>query len=118
MRRFCAFIMLAIAAAVWATGASVRGQVVINEVVEDERQADSTDTTDNREFIELYNAGSTPANIGNYTMHYWLLGTGATTPGSYFPTHDTIPAGTTLAPHAYYVIGADSVPNVNLALPG
>ena len=38
------------------------------------RISDSTDMTDNREFIELYNAGSTAANIGNYTMHYWLLG--------------------------------------------
>ncbi len=105
-----------LAGGLWVAGASVRGQVVINEVVEDERQADSTDTTDNREFIELYNAGNTPANIGNYTMHYYLLGTTANPVGSYFASHDTIPAGTMLAPHAYYVIGADSVPNVNMPL--
>ncbi|HEX3599916.1 MAG TPA: lamin tail domain-containing protein, partial [Lacipirellulaceae bacterium] len=108
--------LLLFGAAVWASATHVRGQVVINEIVEDEQDFESTDVTDNREFIELYNAGSTAVNVGGYTMNYWLLGTSATTPGSYFASHDTIPSGTTLAPHAFYVIGADSVPNVNQPL--
>jgi hypothetical protein len=116
MRKIRMTAIALLASALLVHGASVRGQVVINEIVEDERQADSTDTTDNREFIELYNAGSTPANIGNYTMHYYLLGTTANPVGSYFASHDTIPAGTILAPHTYWVIGADSVPNVNQPL--
>lgn len=99
--------------AVWVAAINVRGQVVINEIVEDERQADSSDTTDTRDFIELYNAGNSAVNVGNYTMNYWQLGTAATTPGSYFPTHDTIPAGTMLAAHGYYVFGNTGVPNLN-----
>ncbi len=107
--------LLLFGAAVWFAATSSRGQVVINEIVEDEQDAGSTDVTDNREFIELYNAGVSAVDISGWTMNYWLLGDSAN-PGSYFGVSDEIPSGTTLASHAYYVIGADSVPNVNLPL--
>jgi hypothetical protein len=97
-------------------GGRACGQITINEIVEDEQDFETTDVTDNREFIELYNAGNSAVDISNYTMHYYLLGTGASPVGSYFLSHDTIPSGTSLASHAYYVIGADSVPHVNLPL--
>src|SRR3954471_10134980 len=107
--------LLVAGAAMWIGGPSAFGQVVINEIVHDERQADSTQIPDTREFIELYNSGNAAVNIGDWVMKYWQLGTTAGG-GSYFATSDTIPTGTSLASHAYYVIGATGVPHVNLDL--
>ena len=50
-------------------------------------------------FIELYNAGSTPVDISNWTVVY---GSATATSNTLLAT---IPAGTTLAPGAYYVLG-------------
>jgi hypothetical protein len=94
--------------ALWSRGAC--GQIVINEVVADERTAGSTPlAAEPREFIELYNAGNSPVDISGYSMKYWDL----TTPGTYFPPIDTIDPGTTLPAGGYYVIGNGAVPNVN-----
>src|SRR5262249_21236932 len=109
MRRLRFWALATLVAAAGMNAAIVRGQVVINELVEDEQDFESTDVSDTRDFIELYNAGNSAVDISNYTMHYYLLGN-ATTGGSYFTNtstmqevHDTIPAKTTLASHAYYV---------------
>ena len=73
--------------------------VTINEVLFDDSG------TDDREFIELFNAGSTTIDISGWTVG----GRDLTTTN---PTA-TIPSGTTLAPGAYYVLGNTGVLNVN-----
>ncbi len=102
-------------AGLFLTRHNAMAQVVINEIVEDERAADSTQVPDTREFIELYNSGNSAVDISGWTLNYWQLGTAAGA-GSYFATFDTVPNGTSLASHAYYVVGASGVPNVNLDL--
>jgi len=93
------------------SSSTLLGQVVINEVVYDEAEADSSDVVpDTREFIELYNAGSTAVDISGWKLNTFQLASGSTT------ATDTIPAGTSLPPGDYYVIGASGVPNVDLDL--
>jgi hypothetical protein len=87
--------------------------IVINEIVDDIRTAGSGAADDDREFIELYNAGATAVNIGDWTLNYWVLGSTAGA-GAYAPTNDTIPSGTMLAPGDYYVVGHPNVLNVDL----
>lgn len=84
---------------------TLRAEVVINEFQYD----DTVGTTDDREFIELYNNGLAPVDISG-----WIIGgrSGtATNPSA------TIPAETTLGPGAFYVIGNLGVPNLNLEVP-
>lgn len=80
--------------------------VVINEVVYDDSG------TDDREFVELYNAGLAPIDISG-----WMLRASDTVapPGDNNPDY-TIPAGTVLTPGQYYVIGAATVPNVDFVV--
>jgi hypothetical protein len=92
-------------------------KIVINEIVDDIRTAGSGNATDDREFIELYNADNVPVNIGDWTLNYWVLGSMAGG-GAYTPVNDTIPAGTILQPGDYYVVGNSSVPNVDLPIDG
>ena len=73
--------------------------VVINEFVHDDN------STDNREFIELYNNGAVAEDISGWTV----TGRDVTTTNQ----TATIPAATSLAPGAYYVIGNADVNNVN-----
>ena len=74
-------------------------QVVINEF-----QYDDTGTTDDREFVELFNAGILPVDIGN-----WVVAGRDTVTN--VPV--TIPAGTMLASGGFYVIGNAGVPTTN-----
>jgi hypothetical protein len=87
------------------------GQVVINELVEDEQDFDSTNdiAPDTREFVELYNDGNSPISIENWSIGTIQLSTGL--PYASF----TIPAGATIPAKGYYVIGSGggAVPNVN-----
>jgi hypothetical protein len=86
---------------------SASGQIVINELVEDEQDFETTDVVpDTREFVELYNAGATPVDLTGWSLGIWDLDTGA-----YGPV-DVIPTGT-IAPGGYFVIGGAAVPNVN-----
>ena len=75
-------------------------QVVINEF-----QYDDTGTSDDREFIELYNAGPAAVEIGG-----WELG-GRDIAG--LNSSVTITPGTSLPSGGYYVIGNPGVLNVN-----
>ncbi len=75
------------------------GQVVINEVVYDDG------STDDREFVELFNPTANPVTIGGWTL-------GGRDPTAANATV-TITAGTVLAPGGYYVIGNTGVLNVN-----
>jgi hypothetical protein len=78
---------------------ALRGDVVINEIQFDDS------AVDDREFVELFNAGTTPVDIGGWVLR------GNDPSGSNIVT--TIPATTTLAPAAFYVIGNAGVPDVN-----
>jgi hypothetical protein len=95
------------AAALLAAASPGFGQIVINELVEDEQDFETTDVTpDTREFVELYNAGASPVDLTGWTVGLWDLDTG--TQG----VVDTIPSGT-IAPGDYFVIGGAAVPNVD-----
>jgi hypothetical protein len=80
--------------------------IVINEIVEDEQDFESTDVADTREFVELYNPTNSPVLIENWTLSVSDLIGGA-------PISDTFPQGATIPAKGYYVIGAAGVPNVN-----
>ncbi|RIK83872.1 MAG: hypothetical protein DCC67_05595 [Planctomycetota bacterium] len=81
-----------------ACGATARGQVVINELVKEERTAGAGAVSpDAREFVELYNAGATAVDIGNWTL---VNDTGT-------PITDTIPAGSSIPAGGYFVIAAE-----------
>jgi hypothetical protein len=98
---------IAVAALLMAPGASF-GQIVINELVEDEQDFETTDITpDTREFVELYNSGATPVDLTGWTLGLWDLDTG--TQG----VVDTLPGGSMIAAGGYFVIGGAAVPNVN-----
>ncbi len=107
MRPFRAIAWGIAAAALLLAAAPGFGQIVINELVEDEQDFETTDITpDTREFVELYNASATPVDLTGWTLGLWDLDTG--TQG----VVDTIPSGT-IAPGGYFVIGGSAVPNVN-----
>ncbi len=84
---------------VFGLRANARADVVINEFVYDDG------STDDREFVELYNNGLSPAGIGGWT----LGGQDQVGPNSTV----TITAGATINPGGFYVIGRTGVPNVN-----
>jgi hypothetical protein len=88
--------------------------VVINEIVEDEQDFESTDISpDTREFVEFYNATAAPIDISGWTLDLVDLGVAVSDPPSPPLTHDIMPAGSTIPAHGYFVIGAATVPNVN-----
>lgn len=102
-------VLLATFAALWT--ANGRAEVVINEMVYDEANAGGSDVVpDSREFVELYNNGNAPVNIGDWNLGSVNLASGAAV------FQDTIPTGTMLAPGDFYVIGSANVPNVDLNL--
>ncbi len=78
---------------------AVRASVVINELVYDDGGVDD------REFVELYNNGNLPVDIGGWT----LGGQDQVGPN----TTVTITSGATINPGGYYVIGQTGVLNVN-----
>ncbi len=81
--------------------------VVINEFQYDDS------STDDREFVELYNRSNAPVDISGWVLVDYdqgstiYGGTGGTDP-SY-----TIPTGTILQPGGFWVMGSAVVPNVN-----
>src|SRR5689334_752895 len=104
--RKIAFLMAG--AIVWVASSAAFGQVVINEIVEDEQDFESTDIApDTRDFIELYNSGNSPADVSGWQLNYYQLGTAIGTGNSYFATADTLDPGTIIPAHGYYVLGND-----------
>lgn len=67
-------------------GASCVDHVVISEL----------STYMSNEFVELYNRGGTSADLGGCTLDYAM--------GASWATRATLPAGTTLASHGYYLL--------------
>ena len=87
--------------AVAAATAFASADIIINEVDYDNIGGDGS------EFVELFNNGATPVNIGGWRV---VLVNGS---NDTFYSIITIPAGTTLAAGAYWVIGSSLVANVN-----
>jgi hypothetical protein len=81
-----------------------RGAIIINEFVYDDSG------TDDREFVELFNAGAVAIDISGWVV----TGRDATTTNA----SATIPAATTLAPGAFYVLGNTGVLNSNQTVAG
>ncbi|MCI0332813.1 MAG: lamin tail domain-containing protein [Planctomycetes bacterium] len=105
MRRFttCAIICGLLFAPSFAHAA-----VIINEVVYDD------ESTDNREFVELYNSGGAAVDISG-----WVVRNSDTVAHPADNNADfTIPAATVLAAGDYYVIAQTGVPNVDLVVVG
>jgi hypothetical protein len=98
MRRSTLLALGVLAAAV----APVSAQVVINEFAYDDSG------TDDREFVELYNAGAAAIDLSGWQ----LLGQDTGAPY----TTITLPAGTSIAAGGYLVLGNAGVPNVPAAL--
>lgn len=94
-------LLVSACAGVLALAPFASGQVVINEFVYDDS------STDDREYVELFNSGGAAVDISGWTL-------GGRDNGGVNAGTVTIPAGTTLNPGAFYVIGQANVPNVNL----
>src|SRR5690606_29718087 len=111
-------IRLSASSLVWCSIASlvawvpsqVWGQIVINELVVNQRDYDGN-TPDIREFVELYNAGTETVNLENWTVRSWDLASG--TPGFV----DTLP-NHLLNPGDYFVMGHAGVPGLDMSLGG
>jgi len=91
----------AAAAALLVAATPAAAQLVINEYTYDDS------STDDREFVELYNASGSDLDASGWS----LLGINGND-GS-ITTTDTIPAATTIPAGGYYVIGQAGVPNLN-----
>jgi hypothetical protein len=92
-----------------SAAAGALGQVVINEVVKEQRDGlndGANINPDTREFIELFNAGSAAVDLTGWSIRQVNLANGAT------DLTDTIPSGS-LAAGSYYVIGSAGVPEVD-----
>lgn len=66
---------------------------------------------DNQEFVELFNAGDSAVDVSG-----WILMAGDLDDFNDNNPDYTIPSGTILQPGQFYVIGAPTVPNVNLVV--
>ncbi|HEX2477197.1 MAG TPA: lamin tail domain-containing protein, partial [Lacipirellulaceae bacterium] len=108
--RFIRAIAVGIVGTVLASaGTNTLGQVVINEVVKEQRDGlndGASINPDVREFIELFNAGTAEVNLSGWTIHQINLTNGVT------DLTDTIPSGA-LAAGGYFVIGSAGVPEVD-----
>jgi hypothetical protein len=108
INRKIAFVILGFV--VWMTAASARSQIVINEMVDDERSSGSGQIADTREFVELYNSGASAVDISGWALNAINIGLTPGVAGTY-----TLPAATSIPSHGYYVVGAAGVPNVNFS---
>ena len=83
--------------------AQVANHIVISEVLVD--GVNESAAANNDEFVELYNPTDSPVAIGGWTVDY------RSASGTTFNTKHTIPNGTTIQPHRYYLVGGGGVVN-------
>jgi hypothetical protein len=96
--RKLAFLTVAFAMTGFISQASA--QIVINELVKEVRTAGSSAVSaETREFLELYNSGTTAVDLSGWSMVTTVSSTGNI-------INDVLPAGATIAPGGYYVIAA------------
>jgi hypothetical protein len=98
---------------VTATASFIGGQRVVQNVsdpvkvvsapVEINEVQTGTTTTPNQQFVELYNAGTAPANVSGWQLQYTSASAGRS--GTTITTLATLPSGTSIAPGGYYLIG-------------
>ena len=88
----------------------VRAEVVINELVINERNYSGNIVPDTREFVELFNSGASAVNLNNWRLRTWNLSNGTQGTFSDLPNVN-------LAPGDYYVLGPAGIPNVDFVLP-
>lgn len=104
---------IVLGAAAWATSTAAWSQIVINEVMKEERSISGGTLANTREFVELYNAGNSPVDLNNWSLvTYDIAGN---TPELFYTI--TGAASTIIPAHGYYVIGDSGVPNVNFTPP-
>ncbi len=100
--------LTAACAVLLGTASAGHGALIINEFQYDDS------STDDREFVELYNSGPAAVDISGYTLQARDL----TTTNAQFNPAGGIPAGTMIAPGGFYVIGHALVsPAPNLVVP-
>jgi hypothetical protein len=81
------------------------GQIVINELVKEQRTAGSgVVNPDTREFIELYNAGAQAVDLSGWNIVRWDY-----TLDDRGLADITLPSGSTIQPNGYFVIGGSGV---------
>jgi hypothetical protein len=76
---------------------AVSAPVEINEV------QTGTTTAPNQQFVELYNQGTTPANVSGWQLEYTSAAAGRR--GTVITTLATLPSGASIAPGGYYLVG-------------
>jgi hypothetical protein len=87
-----------------AAGQNVSDPVrVVSAPVEINEVQTGTTTTPNQQFVELYNPGKAPANVGGWQLEYTSAAAGRS--GTTITTLATLPAGTSIVPGGYYLIG-------------
>ncbi|MFG6488830.1 ExeM/NucH family extracellular endonuclease [Roseateles sp. BYS78W] len=93
--------LVSLLAAVFAAPAVLASQsgVVISQVY---GAGGNTNATYNRDFIEIFNAGTASVTIGGWSVQY------ASATGTSWTNKTVIPAGTVLQPGRYYLIGGAS----------
>jgi hypothetical protein len=90
-------------------GSSTSAQIVINEVVKEQRDGTNDGASVNpdvREYVELYNAGASEVDLTGWSLETFDLAAGSPESAHTIPS-GSIPAG------GYFVIGSEGVPNVN-----
>jgi hypothetical protein len=96
------------------SGSNCWGQATINEFVVDERTAGSGFVhPSTREFLEIYNAGTSPLDISNWTLKMIQIGTNFGLPAG--TSSYAIPGGTSIPANDYFVIGHSGSTNVDFA---
>lgn len=81
--------------------AQVANHVSISEVLVD--GVNESSAANNDEFVEIYNPTDSPVGVGGWTLDY------RSASGTTFNNKHTIPNGTTIQPHRYYLIGGGGV---------
>jgi len=97
-------------AAVLVVTSSAIGQVVINEIMKEERTAGGGTLDDTREFVELYNAGNSPVDLANYSLVTYDV-----TANSALTAYPFTGAASTIIPaHGFYVVAIAVCPTLTL----
>ncbi|QOV87553.1 lamin tail domain-containing protein [Humisphaera borealis] len=107
MHRICrSSLLLGVGIIAVGSASSASAQVVINEFVYDDGG------TDDREFVELFNRGTSALDISGWKIGGQdVVGTNTT-----FTIPGAIGSGTHLIPaKGFFVVGASTIPNLNLA---
>ena len=76
---------------------------VVPAPVEINEMQTGTSTTPNQQYVELYNAGTSPANVSGWQLEYTSAAAGRS--GTIITTLATLPAGTSIPAGGYYLIG-------------